>query len=82
MRVVLGLQGREPLVGPAADFVFFLPIAFLNLAHERIVVAFNLKEVIIRKVAPLPLKFAFELIPLAFELLAIHRSPFHPIDQG
>src|SRR5262249_20852703 len=62
----------KPLVRPAGDIVFLRAIPFLHFAEKRIVIPFDLHQIIVREFAPLPLEFAFELPPLAFERIGVH----------
>jgi hypothetical protein len=73
-----------PLIDPAAHLILFISVSFLNLAGEFIIIAFDLKQIVIRESAPLLFQFAFELLPLPFELIAVHtsslsRAPAHRV---
>ena len=61
-----------PLVCPLHEFLFFVTVPLLNFADERVVIAFDLLQVIIGELALLLLEFSFELHPFSFELLGVH----------
>jgi hypothetical protein len=72
--VSIRLKRGLPLIDPAAHLVFFIAIAFFDLAGEFVVIALNLKQIVIGELTPLFLQFAFTLLPLPFELIAVHIS--------
>src|SRR5579862_7197245 len=49
-------------------------VALVNPADELLGVAVDLLEVVIRQLAPLNLGLAFDLVPLAFELIRVHDA--------
>src|SRR5262249_42110009 len=65
----------KPPVHPATDLLFLLSISFLQRARKLVVIAFDLQQIVIGKLAPLFLEFPFELFPLSLELFAIHGRP-------
>ena len=71
-----------PIVRPARDFFLLVAVSFLERAIELVEIALDLGQVVVRKVAPFPLEFAFELIPFAFELIGVHaRPPFSELSR-
>ena len=62
-----------PRVRPLHYLALFIAVPFLNFADKFVVVPFNLLQVIIGKLAPFLLQFAFEPHPLSLELISIHR---------
>jgi hypothetical protein len=63
-----------PLIGPAAHLVLFIAVSFFDLAGEFVVIAFDLKQVVICELTPLLLEFTFKLLPLPFELIVVHYN--------
>src|SRR5262245_11228195 len=72
-------QARLLLVHPVVDVlldpVLGITVARLNLAFELIVVAIDLGDIIIGKLAPLLLHLTAELLPAAFDAIPIHVKP-------
>src|SRR5580704_4913224 len=64
----------QPVVDTLARRVFGDAGAFLNLALKLFALAGNLVEIIIRKMTPLLLDLAFELFPVSFNAIPIHRK--------
>jgi hypothetical protein len=50
------------------------PVTFLDLAGQHRTLPFNYIQIIVGKLAPLLLNMAFELFPVAFQNIAIHKS--------
>ena len=49
----------------ALGFIFCDAVAFLYLAHQNLLIALGLLQIITGEFAPLLLHFAFELLPVA-----------------
>jgi hypothetical protein len=62
----------QPVVDTLARRVFGDAGAFLNLAFKLFALAGNFVEIIIRKMTPLLLDLAFELLPVSFDAILIH----------
>ena len=63
-----------PLVSPLHQLVFLIPIPLLSFANELFVIPFDLLQVVIGKLAPLLLQFAFELFPFPLKLICVHDA--------
>src|ERR1041385_2750151 len=61
-----------PPVRPLHDLALFVAIPLLSLAKKFLVVAFDLLQIIIRKLPPLLLQLTFELHPFPLHLFCIH----------
>jgi hypothetical protein len=61
------LPWNHCLVGPPGNIVLLNSVSFLNFAYERVVISFDLHQIVIGKLAPFPLQFAFKLSPPTFE---------------
>ena len=66
---------RVPVVGPFHHFFLLVAVAFLDPPDKFVVIAFDLHQVVVSELALLFFHFAFELHPLSFELIGIHRDP-------
>jgi hypothetical protein len=62
----------QPIVDLLAHRVFADAGVFLNLAFKLFALAGNFVEIVIRKMTPLLLDLAFELLPVAFDAIPIH----------
>jgi hypothetical protein len=72
----------EPFVDPATYFIFLVAVFGLQLSLELLVVAFDLKQVIVGEVGPLFFELTFELSPPPFELIRIHKVLLASVDAG
>ena len=54
-----------PLVDLLLGFLFRNAVALLNFPGEKLLVAFDLLQVVIGELSPLRLHLAFELLPIA-----------------
>lgn len=69
--------GRAEGVDFFFGFLFGFAVAFLDFSFELLGFAVDGVEVVVGELAPLLLDFAFDLFPVAFELVAVHfKSPF------
>src|SRR5262249_35680773 len=67
------IRGFEPGVDLAVGFVLRHAVALLKPAAELRALALDDVEVIAGELAPLLLNLAFELLPIAFDTIPIHR---------
>jgi hypothetical protein len=61
-----------PLVSPFHELIFLIAIPFLNFSDELLVIAFDLRQIVIGKFAILLFQFTLELFPLPLELICVH----------
>ena len=74
--VYLATAGGAERIDFVFGFFFGFAVAFLDLAFELLGSAVDGVEVVVGELAPLLLDFAFDLFPVAFELVAVHfESP-------
>jgi hypothetical protein len=71
------VDALEPGVDLAFGFVLGHAIALLESAAELCALALDHVEIVIGELTPLLLNFAFELFPIAFDTIPIHR--FAPV---
>lgn len=72
----LATAGGAERIDFVFGFFFGFAVAFLDLAFELLGSAVDGVEVVVGELAPLLLDFAFDLFPVAFELVAVHyESP-------
>src|SRR5436305_11401975 len=68
---------------PAADllvgFVASAAVFLLDLAHELVALAADGVELVVGQLAPLFLDRSLELLPVAFDAIPVHGSPFRMI---
>ena len=62
---------HQPVVDILARRIFGDPGAFLDLAFKLFALAGNFVEIVIRKMTPLLLDLAFELLPVSFDAIPI-----------
>ncbi len=62
-----------PLVSPLHELIFLIAIPFLNFSDELLVIAFDLRQIVIGKFAILLFQFTLELFPLPLELICVHN---------
>ena len=75
------IEVRFPSLQLALGLILADAIAFLNLAGKLITPTRDLVNLIVGKLAPLLLHFAFELFPVAFDAVPIHGvTPFDGYD--
>jgi len=61
-----------PLVCPFHEVILFIAIPFLGFADELVVIALDLLQVVIRKLAIFLFQLTFELHPFSLELICVH----------
>src|SRR5215213_7489189 len=71
--LLLLVNTLEPGVDLAFGFVLGHAIALLESATEFCALALDHVEIVIGELTPLLLNFAFELFPIAFDTIPIHR---------
>ena len=61
-----------PLVRPFHEVILFIAIPFLGFADKLVVIAFDLLQVVVGKLAIFLFQLTFELHPFSLELIRVH----------
>src|SRR5438105_8125972 len=84
-----GLRRAEPGQGarPALDVAIGLlgrhPVTLDDAAHERVALAVDARDVVVREPPPVFARLALEQRPICFDLIPVHRSVlFQMFAQG
>jgi hypothetical protein len=63
----------KPILNLLARLVFSQAVSLLNQAFELISATSDLVQVVIREIAPFFFDFAFQLLPISFDSIPVHR---------
>jgi hypothetical protein len=66
----------DPVVDVLAGRILIKAVAFLDFAFKLFALAGNLIEIVIRKIAPLLLDLALQLLPVSLNAIPIHSNSF------
>src|SRR5262249_43586470 len=71
----------HPLIQLALRLFLFEAVTLLYNTNEFTALAAGARKVVVRQIAPALLHLAFKLVPIAFDLLPVHRTSLRSVPQ-